>query len=169
MPTTRNAKFWWNTLYLSTNYEIVWMRESEAPSERKKQMIETKKTMVTMIWKPLGFHEIDVFLKHKHILQPILEPCLQSGGRYLIIYRVSGKSLASHDPVERAQICECRFILHTCARQSVISNLSAFRYINCYDIIFVAKHTYVLLVIHFLKWRSKILSCNSTRKGYRQS
>jgi hypothetical protein len=67
------------------------------------------------------------------------------------IYRVSSKSLASPDPVERAQICECHFILHTYARYSVISNLSAFCSINCYDIIFVAKHIYVRLAIHFLK------------------
>jgi hypothetical protein len=35
--------------YLSTDHEIIWLGEGEAPPERKKYMIQARKMMITMV------------------------------------------------------------------------------------------------------------------------
>jgi hypothetical protein len=77
--------------------------------------------------------------------------------------------LASHYLAKLAQICEYHYILHTYPRWCMILNLSPIFHISCYPLIFIAKPTYVGVANHFLTWRRKILSSNSTSKRYQPS
>jgi hypothetical protein len=55
--------------YLSTDYEQIWLRPDEEPSERVKHPIQDKKIMVTISWNALGFHLVDFFQRTGGLMQ----------------------------------------------------------------------------------------------------
>jgi hypothetical protein len=53
---------------LSTGHKRIWRWTGEVLPEKEKHMIQATKIMITIIWNALGFHVVDVFPKHKHLM-----------------------------------------------------------------------------------------------------
>jgi hypothetical protein len=68
--------------YLRTDYGFIWLPRDEKVPERERHMVQSKQSMLTIIWNPCGFHLIKVLEKGRKFnsgdyIAEILEPLSQ--------------------------------------------------------------------------------------------
>jgi histone-lysine N-methyltransferase SETMAR len=97
--------------YLWTSHEIVWIQAEQQPPEMVKHMIGDRKTMVTIVWNPQGFHLVDALPKGQkfnannyidRILQSLLESRSAGHGPGLVIHADNARS---HTARKTFKIC----------------------------------------------------------------